>query len=580
MRKLSLFVVITVSLVACSDQNEQTQEPQPATTAKVGTSPLTNCSFDGETLSDTFDIVISNGRVMDPECNFDGVRNVGIKGGRIALITAGEISGTKTIDASGHAVVPGFINTHSHSFAPFDQKMVAHDGATTIMDTEGGVASIPYFYDKYEGKSFLNYGTGVSHEAVRRVVMDKTSVEISSDPTHAYDSRGEAQEDGHAAWALDIPTPEQHMEILRLNEQAMRDGGISVNSTVGYMGFGVPTYEMFDLQKIAKKYNRIFGSHTRFGPTESLPANYSLGAREIVANAVAIDGALILSHINNQNWQEIYELCTRLQERDMVIFCEYYPSITGNPNIAAPGLMPDQIKKNNVDPTRDIYNPDTGELFATEEEFFAMQKADSSKGVFLILRPPEWLKQWPHMKNIAIANDSIAYFDEDGELLPIEADFSEYGGHPRNASTYGIVFREAREQGIPLMDMVNNVSYIPAKYFSRLGLKDMQERGRLQEGMIADITIFDPDTIADSANMKAGMRGAYTRGIPHVIVNGQLVIENGVANTSILAGQPIRYELITEGEIDLDLNDKQYQWHADLPDVESYHRVNTNGETP
>ena len=70
-----------------------------------------------------------------------------------------------------------------------------------------------------------------------------------------------------------------------------------------------PTYEIFDLQKLAKKYNRIFGSHTRFGPTESLPLNFSLGTREIIANAVALDGALIVSHINNQGWQEIYELC-------------------------------------------------------------------------------------------------------------------------------------------------------------------------------------------------------------------------------------------------------------------------------
>ena len=331
--KLALLASIMVSLVACGGGKKyQTEKLEPAVVNKVGTSPLTDCSFDAAAPSETFDIAIVNGRVMDPECNFDGMRNVGIKDDRIAVITKGDVKATKTIDAKGLVVSPGFINTHSHSFAPFDQKMVAHDGATTIMDTEGGVASIPFFYDKYKGKSFLNYGTGVSHEAVRRVVMDKTSVEISSDPTHAYDSRREAQEDGHAAWALDIPTPKQHMEILRLNEQAMRDGSISVNSTVGYMGLGVPTYEVFDLQKIAKKYSRLFGAHTRFGPTESLPANYSLGSREVIANAVALDGALILSHINNQNWQEIYELCARLQEKDLNIFCEYYPSITGNPN--------------------------------------------------------------------------------------------------------------------------------------------------------------------------------------------------------------------------------------------------------
>ena len=107
-------------------------------------------------------------------------------------------------------------------------------------------------------------------------------------------SRGLAEADGRGQWALDIPTPEQHKEILRFYEQGMRDGAISVNSTVGYMGYGTPTYEIFDLQKVAKKYERFFGGHTRFGPTESLPLNYTLGVREVVANAVALDGALPL----------------------------------------------------------------------------------------------------------------------------------------------------------------------------------------------------------------------------------------------------------------------------------------------
>jgi hypothetical protein len=280
---------------------------------------------------------------------------------------------------------------------------------------------------------------------------------------------------------------------------------------------------------------------------------------------VALDGALVVSHINNQGWQEIYELCARLQEKGMIIFCEYYPAITGNPNIATPQLLPDKIKLNNIDPTKHIYNPTTGELFKSEEAFFKMQREQPEKPIFIELRNPRWMKEWPHMKNIAIANDSIAYYTPEGAVLPIDADPSEYGGHPRNAATYGIIFREAREQGIPLMDIVTNASYIPAKYFSIVGLKALQERGRMQPGMVADITIFDPDTIAESSTMKEGERGLFTKGISHVIVNGQLAIENGVANTNVLAGQPIRYPEITEGEIDLDLNDKQYQWHADLP---------------
>ena len=520
--------------------------------------------FAKQAVAQEFDVVILNGRVMDPETNFDGIRNVGIKGDRIVTITEKEIAGKKTIDATGHAVVPGFINTHCHSFAPFDQKLQAHDGTTTLLDTEGGGSNARLFYEKYEGDAFINFGTGIGHEEVRRVVLDGLREEDTFDPTEILVSRGLAEKDGRAQWALDIPTPEQHKEILRMYEQGMRDGAITVNSTVGYMGYGTPTYEIFDLQKIAKKYNRFFGAHTRFGPTESLPLNYTLGVREVIANAVALDGSLILSHINNQGWDETYELARRLQKRGMNIFAEYYPAVTGNPNIATPQLLPDKIKLNNVVVTRDIYNPETGELFESDEAFFKMQKEQPGKAIFIKLRPEKWMKQWPHMKDIAIANDSIAYYDENGELLPIEAHFSKYGGHPRNAGTYGIVFREAREQGIPLMDIVNNASFIPAKYFSKVGLKAMQERGRMQEGMIADITIFNPDTIAETATMKAGMRGSYTRGIPHVIVSGQLVIEDGVADTKLRAGKPIRYPVITEGEIELDLGDKPFQWHADL----------------
>lgn len=84
--------------------------------------------------------------------------------------------------------------------------------------------------------------------------------------------------------------------------------------------------------------------------------------------------------------------------------------------------------------------------------------------------------------------------------------------------------------------------------------------------MIADITIFDPENIADASTMKLGERGFFSKGIPYVIVNWTLVIDNGESQIGARSGEPIRYEPITEGEIVLDLNDKQYQWHADLPE--------------
>jgi len=110
------------------------------------------------------------------------------------------------------------------------------------------------------------------------------------------------------------------------------------------------------------------------------------------------------------------------------------------------------------------------------------------------------------MKDAALANDVITYFDKNGKVLPEDADPKLYDGHPRNARTNSYVFRLARELNIPLMDIVHNAGYTPAKYLSRLGLKTMQERGRVQPGMIADLVLFNPETIRDNADMVTGNR--------------------------------------------------------------------------
>jgi N-acyl-D-aspartate/D-glutamate deacylase len=81
--------------------------------------------------SQEFDLVILNGRVIDPETNFDAVQNVGIKDGEIAIITTDNINGKETIDASNQVVSPGFIDIHAHGQNIGDYRMQAMQGVTT-----------------------------------------------------------------------------------------------------------------------------------------------------------------------------------------------------------------------------------------------------------------------------------------------------------------------------------------------------------------------------------------------------------------------------------------------------------------
>ena len=74
------------------------------------------------------------------------------------------------------------------------------------------------------------------------------------------------------------------------------------------------------------------------------------------------------------------------------------------------------------------------------------------------------------------------------------------------------------------------------------GLEAMKVRGRMQEGMVADITIFDAENVTDNSTYKAGEQGLISTGIPWVIVSGQSVIKESEFQKGVWAGQPIRYE--------------------------------------
>src|SRR5258708_38613297 len=87
-----------------------------------------------------FDIVLSNGRVIDPESGLDAVRNIGISGKRIAEISSAPLRGRTEVDVRGLVVSPGFINLHSHGQNDENYRYKARDGVTTALELEVGVS--------------------------------------------------------------------------------------------------------------------------------------------------------------------------------------------------------------------------------------------------------------------------------------------------------------------------------------------------------------------------------------------------------------------------------------------------------
>jgi N-acyl-D-aspartate/D-glutamate deacylase len=86
--------------------------------------------------------------------------------------------------------------------------------------------------------------------------------------------------------------------------------------------------------------------------------------------------------------------------------------------------------------------------------------------------------------------------------------------------TYGLTLRMGRERGVPLMFT------LAALHMGDAGLEAMKDRGRVQVGKIADLTLFDPKTVTDNATYKAGENGLPSTGVPYVIVHGTIVVEN------------------------------------------------------
>ena len=120
-----------------------------------------------------YELVIRGGRVIDPETGLDATMNVGISEGRIVRISAEPLTGTRTLEARGLVVAPGFIDLHQHGHDETSGVLKAFDGVTSALEMEIGVPDVKAFLARKAGRSLINYGTAASHAAARAAAFDK-----------------------------------------------------------------------------------------------------------------------------------------------------------------------------------------------------------------------------------------------------------------------------------------------------------------------------------------------------------------------------------------------------------------------
>ena len=217
---------------------------------RVGTFILSGLAASSGFAQD-YDLVITGGRVMDPETLFDDIANVGIKDGRIVAISKDALTGAETVDATGQIVAPGFIDTHFHFQMPVGYSLGLRDGLTSSMDFEMGCAGsyVAAWYEARAGVTQANYGCAVSHEFARAMFIDGSDSAdyLINGPIAAYETRKKT------GWSVTRPTLEQGNAILEEIDKGLQAGAPGIGSTVGYMRDGVSSREMFEVQKVGAR---------------------------------------------------------------------------------------------------------------------------------------------------------------------------------------------------------------------------------------------------------------------------------------------------------------------------------------
>ena len=442
-----------------------------------------------------FDLVVANGRVMDPESGFDAVRHVGIRNGTIEAVSEAPLEGVRVIDASGHVVSPGFIDLHEHGQQHESYGMMVRDGVTSAFELEVGTADVAAWYDAREGGQLVNYGVSVGHIPVRMQVL--------GDPGTGLLPAG--------IGGSGTATEEQLVAMERLLREGLTQGAVAVGFGSAYTP-GAPMAEIERMFRVASEGGAAVHIHMRGGVQ---------GLHETIEAAASAGASLHIVHVNSSAGNDLAAFLAAIQaarDAGQDVTTEAYPYGAGMTEIQS--ALYDDWETWSDDRFERHQLVSTGERLTRET--FAKARAEGGT-IISHGRSEEQTRAAVASRLPMIASDG---FIENGR------------GHPRTSGTYAKVLgRYVREEGVvDLMDALRRMTLEPARRLERR-TPAMTNKGRLRVGADADLTIFDPATVIDRATYEDAT--IPSAGIPYVIVAGQVVVDAGTL-TDARPGRAIR----------------------------------------
>lgn len=497
----------------------------------------------------TFDLVVAGGRLVDGTGGPWFLADVGIRGDRIAVV--GDLGGTAAatrIDARGLVVAPGFIDPHVHAreriFELPNAEGYLLQGLTTVVDGNDGSSPLPlapYFEKLAAATMSPNVALFVGHGTVREAVMGTANRKA---------------------------TPAELVKMQALIAQAMRDGALGISTGLAYVpGTYAPTDEVVALAQTAREHGGIYISHMRDeggGVLESVRETIAIGERAKIP--VQISHHKVGGRKQFGQSVQSLELIAAARARGVDVTFDQYPytaSQTGLSLIFPRWALADDKLKERLASAGQHKEIKTGMLAFIDERF-----GDDATRIQLVRcgHDPslagktiaDLLKtSGQQMTQSAIADTVIdlqlkggcsaifhAYDEPDVErfmtspfgMIGSDGSLTTPGNgapHPRAFATYPRVLGHyVRERKIlTLEEAVRKMTSFPA---ARLGLQD---RGLLRVGLMADVTVFDPATIADKATFADPHH--YSVGVRFVVVNGRVTVDQGV-HTGARAGRVLR----------------------------------------